>query len=194
MSERLGVLLLVSGPSGSGKTSLCQVLRDAGEVVYSISCTTRRMREGEVDGEHYHFLDMEEFERREASGEFLEHAVVHGNRYGTLKRSVLEQLEAGKDVAMDIDVQGAAQVRACGDEVIGRALVDVFVLPPTMEELENRLSGRGTESAGEMEVRLANAAAEMAHADEYGYKIVSGTREEDYERLLGILVEARGGS
>ena len=172
---------------------MCQALRDAGEVVYSISCTTRRMREGEVDGEHYHFLGVEEFGRREEAGDFLEHAVVHGNRYGTLKSSVLEQLESGKDVAMDIDVQGAAQVRDCEDEVIKRALVDVFVLPPTMEELENRLSGRGTESEGEMEVRLANAAAEMAHVGEYGHTIVSGTREEDYGRLLGILVEARGG-
>jgi guanylate kinase len=170
---------------------LCQALRDAGEVVYSISCTTRRMREGEVDGEHYDFLGVEEFERRVEAGDFLEHAVVHGNRYGTLKSSVLEQLESGKDVAMDIDVQGAAQVRACGDEVIGRALVDVFVLPPTMEELESRLSGRGTESEGEMEVRLANAAAEMAHSEEYGHTIVSGTREEDYARLLGILGEGR---
>ncbi|MEM7144379.1 MAG: guanylate kinase [Verrucomicrobiota bacterium] len=193
MSGRLGVLLLVSGPSGSGKTSLCQALRDAGEVVYSISCTTRRRREGELDGEHYHFLSEEDFERRVSAGDFLEHAVVHGNRYGTLKGSVLERLESGTDVAMDIDVQGAALVRGCEDAVIQRVLVDVFVMPPSMEELEKRLSGRGTESAGEMEVRLANAAAEMAHAEEYGHRIVSGTREEDYERLLGVLEEARVG-
>lgn len=186
------MLLLVSGPSGSGKTSLCQALRDAGEVVYSISCTTRRIRDGEVDGEHYHFLSVEEFERRVAAGDFLEHALVHGNRYGTLKASVLQRLEAGTDVAMDIDVQGAVQVRGCEDEFIRKALVDVFVMPPTMEELEERLSGRGTESAGEMEVRLANAAAEMEHAEAYGHVIESGTRKEDYECLLGLLVGARG--
>ena len=107
MSSRTGILLLVSGPSGSGKTTLCRKLANDGEAVYSTSCTTRPMREGEKDGHDYHFLTRDEFMLRAESGDFLEHAEVHGNFYGTLKSEVLDHLHKGTDVVMDIDVQGA---------------------------------------------------------------------------------------
>ncbi len=191
---RKGVLLVVSGPSGSGKTSQCQALSERGECVHSISCTTRPEREGERDGEDYHFLSPDEFVARESGREFLEHAEVHGRRYGTLKAWVLDQLENGVDVVMDIDVQGAAQVRSCEDPAIAAAAVDVFVLPPSLAELRLRLAGRGTESEEEMRTRLENALGEMRHWREYAYTIVSGTREVDYERLLAILVGERNRS
>lgn len=191
---RKGVLLVVSGPSGSGKTSLCQALSERGETVHSISCTTRPAREGERDGEDYHFISPPEFSAKKSGGEFLEHAEVHGRRYGTLKAWVHERLESGVDVVMDIDVQGAAQVRSCEDPVITAAAVDVFVLPPSLAVLRGRLVGRGTESGEEMRTRLENALGEMRHWREYAYTIVSGTREEDYQRLLAILVGERNRS
>ncbi|MCB1134120.1 MAG: guanylate kinase, partial [Verrucomicrobiae bacterium] len=127
MSVRTGILLVVSGPSGSGKTTLCRRLADLGEVRYSVSCTTRAPRPGEVNGRDYHFLQTSEFQRLVEAGEFLEHAEVHGNHYGSLRSEVLGHLDQGIDVVMDIDVQGAAQVRACNDPGIMRARVDLFV-------------------------------------------------------------------
>ncbi len=182
---------MVSGPSGSGKTSLCRALHEAGECVYSISCTTRGIREGERDGIDYHFMSPEEFRRREAAGDFLEHASVHGNSYGTLKESVVGELERGRDVVMDIDVQGAAQVRGCADEAVRGSLVDVFVNTASLEELQSRLAGRATDSEKVVALRLENAKKEIEHADEYARRIVSGTREEDYAALLQILRQAR---
>jgi guanylate kinase len=147
MSARTGILFVVSGPSGSGKTTLCRRLADTGEAHYSISCTTRSPRPGEEMGKDYHFLTPTDFTQRLASGDFLEHATVHGNLYGSLKSEVISYLQAGTDVVMDIDVQGAEQVRQCSDPVIQLALVDLFVMPPSEEELHHRLSGRGTDSA-----------------------------------------------
>lgn len=190
--DRSGILCVVSGPSGSGKTTLCRAFTASdGGSAFSISCTTRSPRAGEVDGRDYHFLTPVEFERRVEAGEFLEHAVVHGNRYGTLRSSVLERLAAGRDVIMDIDTQGAAQVRASGDPMIRGALVDVFVLPPTMDELHARLAGRGTETGEQVALRLRNALGEIAHARAYGYTIVSGSRERDLERLRCIVEAER---
>ena len=146
MPARYGMLLVVSGPSGSGKTTLCRRLADSGEVRYSISCTTRQPRPGEMSGLDYHFLSRADFESRLAAGDFLEHAEVHGNFYGSLKSEVLAHLEEGVDVVMDIDVQGAAQIRDCADPLIRRAMVDLFVMPPNEEELRRRLSGRNTDS------------------------------------------------
>ena len=188
---RSGILLVVSGPSGSGKTSLCRQLHEAGECTHSVSCTTREIREGEKDGVDYHFLSRDKFTERVEVGDFLEHAEVHGNMYGTLIDSVLEQLDAGSDVVMDIDVQGAEQVRDCSRDEIHESLVDVFILPPSMEELRERLANRGTESEEEMSFRLNNASEEMEHADEYTHQIISGERDEDYGALLEILEEAR---
>jgi guanylate kinase len=185
------MLLVVSGPSGSGKTTLCRRLADAGEACYSVSCTTRQARPGEQDGRDYHFLSRAEFERRLAAGDFLEHAEVHGNLYGSLKSEVLRRLDHGLDVVMDIDVQGAEQVRRCGDPGIRRALVDLFVMPPSGGELHARLAGRGTDSAETIALRMANALDEMRHWEEYTYVLHSSTREEDYARFLALVTAER---
>lgn len=185
------MLLVVSGPSGSGKTTLCRRLADAGEARYSISCTTRPPRPGELDGRDYHFLSRGEFERRLAAGDFLEHAEVHGNLYGSLKSEVLTHLDAGSDVVMDIDVQGAEQVRNCEDPEIRRALVELFVMPPSGEELRERLTGRGTDSEEIIALRMTNALDEMRHWKEYSYVLHSATREEDYAKFLALVTAER---
>jgi guanylate kinase len=191
MSQRIGVLLLVSGPSGSGKTTLCRQVAREGEAHYSISCTTRPAREGEVNGRDYYFLSREEFETDVAAGNFLEHAEVHTNLYGTLKSEVLEFLERGKDVVMDIDVQGAAQVRACDDPLIAASLVDLFVMPADETELRERLAKRGTDSEEVIALRLRNALEEMCHARSYTYLLVSGSREDDFRRFKSLLTAER---
>lgn len=191
MFARTGMLLVVSGPSGSGKTTLCRRLADSGEARYSISCTTRAPRPGEVDGRDYHFLSREEFERRLQAGDFLEHALVHGNCYGSLKSEVLSHLNDGVDVVMDIDVQGAEQVRNCGDPDIRRAGVEIFVMPPSDEELQARLSGRGTDSAETIALRMSNARDEMRHWREYTYVLLSSTREADYAQFLALVTAER---
>jgi guanylate kinase len=188
---RSGILFLVSGPSGSGKTTLCRRLAQEGLAHYSISCTTRAPREGEVNGRDYFFLDREEFEREVGNDGFLEHAEVHGNFYGTLKSEVLSFLERGQDVVMDIDVQGAAQVRASGDPAIARALVDLFVMPPSEDELRARLTGRGTDDEEVIALRLQNALGEMKHWQEYSFLLLSGEREDDYRRFQGLLLAER---
>jgi guanylate kinase len=190
-AARTGMLLVVSGPSGSGKTTLCRRLADEGGAVYSVSCTTRAPRPGEVDGRDYHFLSRDAFARRVAEGEFLEHAEVHGNGYGSLKSEVLARLGAGIDVVMDIDVQGAAQVRACADAEIRRALVDVFVMPPDERELLRRLSGRGTDSDETIALRMKNALEEMSHWSSYAYLLESATREDDYARFSSLVAAER---
>ncbi len=189
--SRTGMLLVVSGPSGSGKTTLCRRLADGGEVSYSTSCTTRAPRLGERDGHDYHFLSRDEFQRRIAAGDFIEHAEVHGKFYGSLRSEVVGRLERGEDVVMDIDVQGAAQVRACEDPAICRAFVDLFVMPPDETELRARLTGRGTDSGEVIALRMKNALEEMAHWPKYTYLLLSSTREEDYVRFLSLVTAER---
>lgn len=191
MSTRTGVLLLVSGPSGSGKTTLCRRLARDGEAHYSVSCTTRPPRDGEVDARDYYFLSREEFESEAAAGHFIEHAEVHGNLYGTLKSEVLEFLQRGEDVVMDIDVQGAAQVRSCDDPIISASLVDLFVMPPSEDDLRDRLANRATDSEEVISLRLHNALEEMGHAGSYTYRLISGSREDDYTRCRSLLVAER---
>ena len=188
---RSGILYLVSGPSGSGKSTLCRRLAAEGEAEFSVSCTTRQPRFGETHGKEYFFLTVAEFEEKIAAGEFLEHALVHGTHYGTLRSEVIGRLAAGIDVVMDIDVQGAAQVRACDDESIRLALVDLFVMPPDEEELASRLRGRGTDSDEVIELRLRNAIDEMHHWAEYRYRLLSATPEEDYVRFKALLFGER---
>lgn len=190
-NSRTGILFLVSGPSGSGKTTLCRRLADEGEAHYSISCTTRAPRPGEIDGQHYYFLEKDEFDRRVADREFLEHATVHQNSYGTLVSEVLGHLSEGRDVVMDIDVQGAELVRNCPTDGIRRALVDLFVMPPSEDELRNRLTGRGTDSKEVIDLRMLNALEEMRHWPEYSYCLVSDTRESDYDRFKSLLTAER---
>lgn len=191
MTSRTGILLLVSGPSGSGKTTLCRRLADEGEAHYSISCTTRPAREGEVHGRDYHFLTQDDFQARIAAGDFLEHAEVHGNFYGTLKSEVLDHLSVGTDVVMDIDVQGAAQVRACDDPKIQIAIIDLFVMPPSEEELLARLTGRGTDAEEVIALRMKNALKEMEHWPKYSYRLLSATREEDYLNFKSLILAER---
>ena len=188
---RRGILYLVSGPSGSGKTTLCRRLAQEGLAHYSISCTTRPPREGEVNGRDYFFLSREQFESEVETGGFLEHAEVHGNLYGTLRTEVLTYLERGQDVVMDIDVQGAAQVRTTTDDAILHALVDLFVMPSGEEELRKRLSGRGTDKEEVIALRLKNALGEMGHWQKYSYLLISGSKEEDYNRFKGLLLAER---
>ena len=191
MSQRTGILLVVSGPSGSGKTTLCRRLADEGEARYSISCTTRPPRPGEVDGRDYHFLSRGEFLDKRAAGEFLESAEVHENLYGTLRSEVTGQLEAGRDVVMDLDVQGAEQVRCCSDEIIRKAAVDLFVMPTDEEELLTRLSGRGTDSEEVIALRMKNALEEMSHWGKYTYRLLSGSQEDDFAQFKSLVVAER---
>ena len=191
MSQQTGVLLLVSGPSGSGKTTLCRRLARDGEAHYSISCTTRPIREGEVNARDYYFLTREQFEADVEAGNFVEHAEVHGNLYGTLKSEVIEFLQRGEDVVMDIDVQGAAQVRSCDDPLIAANLVDLFVMPATEDELRERLAGRATDPEEVIALRLRNAIEEMSHAGSYTYRLISGSKEDDYHRFRSLLIAER---
>lgn len=182
----LGTLLIVSGPSGSGKTTLCRRAEAAGLTCYSISCTTRDPRPGERQDVDYHFLSPAVFTDKVEACEFLEHATVHGNSYGTLRADIIDLLQAGKNVVMDIDVQGAASIRACTDPIIRRAYADVYIHVPSAE-LEKRLRGRQTDAEEVIALRLRNAAAEDARQGEYQFALVSGDREADYARFTALL-------
>jgi guanylate kinase len=185
--QRTGILFVLSAPSGAGKTTLCSALRHKRDFVYAVSCTTRAPRSGEVEGEDYQFLSKDEFDRRAAAGEFLEYAEVHGNKYGTLRAPVVDNLRSGIDVLIDIDTKGAATIRASGDPFIHDALVDVFIMPPNLEELRRRLMKRGTETEEQITTRLQNAAAEMERWREYKYTIISGSMEEDIEKFRAVM-------
>ncbi len=184
---RSGILFVVSAPSGAGKTTLCDALRQSPDFVYSVSCTTRPPRAGEIDGEDYHFLSEMEFLARVEAGQFLEYAKVHEHHYGTLRDPICTNLESGVDVLIDIDIQGAGAIRTFEDQFIRRALCDVFIMPPDLEELRRRLTKRGTESAEQIELRLVNAAREMELWREYRYTIISKSMEEDLQKFRHIM-------
>ena len=189
---RKGILLLLSGPAGSGKSTLLRrALSEDRNLVFSISCTTRLPREGETDGQDYHFLSDDEFSKRVENNEFLEHAEVHKWRYGTLSNAVVDILNKGKDVIMDIDVQGADQVRASKDPVISDALVDVFLTTSDTTELEKRLRGRDSEDEDTFQLRMQTAVDEIKRWRDYTYCILSGNHEEDFKVLSSILVTER---
>lgn len=185
--SRYGILFVVSAPSGAGKTTLCAALRQTPTFVYSVSCTTRAPRAGEIPGEDYHFISEKEFLERVAAGEFLEHAKVHSDYYGTLRAPVLSNLQQGVDVLIDIDTQGAAAIRNCPDPFIRSALSDVFIMPPDLEELRRRLIKRGTETLAQIELRLTNAAREMELWRDYRYTIISLSIEEDLTKFRHIM-------
>jgi len=178
---------VVSAPSGAGKTTLVERIRRTPNLFYSVSCTTRAPRAGEIDGQDYQFLSDADFRERIEKGDFLEHAQVHRDHYGTLREPVVTNLKSGKDVLIDIDTQGAAVIRNCGDPVIRDALADVFIMPPDLEELRKRLLKRGTETAEQIDSRLATAAREMEHWRDYRYTIISGSVEEDLQRFRQIM-------
>jgi guanylate kinase len=185
--RRQGILFVISAPSGTGKTTLCENLRATPDFIYSVSCTTRLPRSGEVDGTDYHFLTKDDFLSRAHNGEMLEHALVHGNYYGTLKATVKEALMAGTDVLLDIDVQGAKTIRKTDDPIIRDSLVDVFIMPPTQEELEKRLRKRGTETEEQVQMRLSTGKEESKLWPLYKYTILSGSMEEDLIKFRAIM-------
>jgi guanylate kinase len=185
--HRQGILFILSAPSGAGKTTLRNLLQRTPDFAYSISCTTRKPREGEKEGADYYFLQRDDFEKRVANGDFLEHAEVHGNYYGTLREKVLENLDRGKDVLLDVDIQGAGMIRSTTHEKIRDAIADVFLMPASMEILKQRLLKRGTESPEQMALRLRNAETEMKARTAYRYNLISGTPEEDFENFRAIM-------
>jgi len=191
LNKNKPLLLVVSAPSGAGKSSLCnRLVEKFPAMIYSISCTTREPRGAEQNGVHYHFISEEEFCTRIKRDEFLEHALVHGNRYGTLKQTVLYALAQGHDIIMDIDVQGAKQIRlACATmddgNVIKQSLVDIFIAPPSVEELQRRLCGRATDSEDVIAKRMHNATDEMKHQPYYQHTVVN----DNFETALTLLVE-----
>ena len=185
-------MFVVSAPSGAGKTTLCESLRQTPDLVYSVSCTTRPPRPGEVDGEDYQFLSEENFLARVKAGEFLEHAEVHEHYYyGTLRAPLIANLERGVDVLIDIDIQGAEAIRACKEETIHAALCDVFIMPPDLDELRRRLTKRGSETAQQIELRIATAAREMELWRDYRYTIISKSMEQDLQKFRHIITAER---
>ena len=185
--RRQGILFVISAPSGTGKTTLCENLRATPDFIYSVSCTTRPPRGGEVNDVDYHFLSKEDFLGRVEEGEMLEYAEVHGNFYGTLKKTVKDALAHGTDVLLDIDVQGAKSIRKTDDPMIKSSLVDVFIMPPTQEELEKRLRKRGTETEAQVQLRLKTGREESKLWPLYKYTILSGSMEEDLIKFRAIM-------
>lgn len=191
-SHPIPLLVVVSAPSGAGKTTLCgELLKADPRFDRAITCTTRPPRPGERNGVDYHFLDLAAFERRVAAGDFLEHATVHGHAYGTLKSEVLNRLQAGRDVLLNIDVQGAASVRAgaAAWPELRRSLCSVFITAPTLAELEARLRKRNQDAEDVIQRRLAAARGELAHWREFDYLVVSDTVPNGLRRLQ-VIVEA----
>lgn len=183
MNAEKGLLIVLSGPSGVGKGTVCAALRKAcPNLVYSVSATTRPPRPGEKEGVNYFFKTREEFERMIERGELLEWAEYVGNYYGTPRRFVEEMLEAGKDVLLEIEVQGAMQVKRQYPEG-----VFIFLVPPSMEELRRRILGRGTEGDAVITERLEAARAELAMMAEYDYVVVNDTVENACERIRAIV-------
>ena len=185
--HRHGILFVVSAPSGAGKSTLLNALRQTPDFIYSVSCTTRAPRPGETDGEDYHFVSVAEFQQRKAAGEFLEYAEVHGNHYGTLRGPVVDHLNEGVDVLIDIDVQGARAIRDDPTPAIRASVADIFIMPPSLEELRRRLTKRGTETPEQIEIRMHNAASEMEVWRDYRYTIISGSVEEDLQKFRAIM-------
>ena len=185
-----GVLFVFSGPSGVGKGTLKAKLFEefADRIAYSVSATTRGPREGEVDGKDYFFISRQEFERRVKNNEFLEHAEFAGNCYGTPRAYVEKLLDSGMNVVLEIDVQGALQVMKSMPEG-----VSVFILPPSFEELEHRLRGRGTETEEKVRERLETAKRELPYAPQYDYQIVNGGDiEAAYQSLREVFLKSTG--
>ena len=186
-TQHAGRLFMVTAPSGAGKSSLVNALLAADPaIMLSISHTTRDPRPGEVNGREYHFVSVAEFEERKAHGEFLESALVHGNYYGTSRVWIEEQMAAGRDVLLEIDWQGARQVREKIADIVG-----IFSLPPSIESLNARLHKRGTDSEAVITRRLMGAGAEIAHAPEFEFVIINDSFETALSQLKAIVTASR---
>lgn len=185
--SRPGLLFIVSAPSGAGKTTLLDALqtRDP-QILLSVSFTTRAPRPGEQDGKHYHFVARRVFEQMLERGEFLESALVHGNYYGTSERWVLDRLDAGADVVLEIDWQGATQVRRRFKDSIG-----VFILPPSLQVLESRLNSRGQDKSEVIAARLHTAREEISHVGEFDYVIINDNFDRAVDDLRAVIRAAR---
>ncbi|MDD3326864.1 MAG: guanylate kinase [Zoogloea sp.] len=182
-----GTLFIVTAPSGAGKTTLVSGLLERDPLVrLSVSYTTRAPRTGEVNGQHYHFIDVPAFRALRDQGEFLEWAEVHNNYYGTSKRWLEEQTRAGRDILLEIDWQGAQQVRKVFPKAVG-----VFILPPSLEELERRLRGRGTDSEDVIARRVLGARGEMRHVAEFDYVIINEDLPAALEDLVAVVRASR---
>jgi len=182
--------MLISAPSGAGKTTLCDLLLTAQpNLTRAITCTTRPPRPGEKAGVDYHFFTADEFLKRLHAGNFLEHATVYGNSYGILKSELLGKLRAGKDVLLNVDVQGAATIReqAVNEPELKRALVTIFLTPPSVAVLAQRLKKRGADADAVIQKRLAVARQEISQWKNFDYLLVSGSKQEDLRRALAIM-------
>lgn len=179
-----GRLLVVSGPSGAGKGSISKrIVEEVDDLIYSISMTTRAPRPDEIDGKNYYFVSHEEFEKTIEQDGFLEYAKVYGEYYGTPKAKVMENLEEGMDVVLEIDIQGAMNIRKAYPKG-----VLIFILPPSMAELRKRITGRGSETKGDIELRMGEALKEIAYIDKYDYCVVNGDLDEAVNRVKAIIM------
>ncbi len=183
MKHKKGILMVISGPSGAGKGTVCKaLLQKRDDVVLSVSATSRNPRPGEVDGVHYFFLSEQAFREKIDAGQMLEHAVFCGNYYGTPKAYVDEMLAAGKNVILEIEVQGAMHVRSKYPEG-----VYIFILPPSMQELENRLVGRGTEKEAVVRERLERAKRELDYINKYNYVVVNEDVDKAADEICAVI-------
>jgi len=177
-----GLLYVISGPSGAGKGTICKRILEELDLDLSISMTTRKPREGEVDGVNYYFVTREEFQERIAADGFFEYAQVYENYYGTPKQMVMEQLAKGRDVLLEIDTQGALNVKKAYPEGVA-----IFLLPPSLEELRKRLTGRGTETQEAIELRLSKTLNEISCMTEYDYCVVNDDLEVAVDQVVSIM-------
>lgn len=178
-----GQLLVVSGPSGAGKGTICKALIEKNPIWISTSCTTRKPRIGEVDGVNYFFIEREEFLKRIDNDEFLEYAEVYGNFYGTPRSEVLRLLDEGKDVILEIDIQGALKIKSSYPEG-----VFIFIMPPSMEELRNRITNRGSETPESLKTRLEAAYDEISFASKYDYAVVNDEVDKAVKKIESIII------
>ena len=192
-AEKLGSAIIISGPSGVGKSTVCNRVREMfPKLQFSISCTTRKPRPGEVDGVHYYYLSKEEFEKRIANGDFIEYARVFDNIYGTLASEVIDRVTAGEDVFLDIDVQGAIQIQQAAEknELLKKVCEFIILAPPSFEILENRLRSRASDSAEQIEMRLAKAKHELSFFRKYNYLVVNDDLETAAANVAAIIRSA----
>lgn len=179
-----GRLIIISAPSGTGKTSVIRrLLNTHPNMIHSVSCTTRPKRSGEVEGKDYHFIDRKPFQKKIKKGEFAEWAEVHQQFYGTPRHPLEKALKDGKDVLLDLDVQGGLKLK----QLYGDLAVTLFLLPPSVEELERRLTERGTDSLEEQQIRLENARHELAHKDQYDFQVVNQDLEQACREIEKVL-------